>query len=174
MSSKALKIVSICALGAALAIPFQSANAMGGRSLGGMGGMGGGLGRAGHMGHFHNHGGGGGFGAALAGAGAAALIVQGLAAAHHASAESEGRRLDCYRFGDCHVHVLRERGQAPQAHVHVYPDKAKPKKRAGGRSWGQSYDPTTGVTITSVSNGDGTRTVTVNNPDGSVRQYISR
>lgn len=170
MSSKSLKIVSICALGATLAIPFQSANAMGGRSLGSMGGMG----RAGHMGHFHG-GGGGGLGAALAGAGAAALIVQGLAAAHHASAESEGRRLDCYRFGDCHVHVLREPGKAPQAHVDVYPDKAKgPKKRAAGRSWGQSYDPSTGVTITSVSNGDGSRTVTVNNPDGSVRQYISR
>ena len=170
MFKTSLKIASIVTIGAALALPLQSANAMGRTVGGGMGGMG----RVGHMGHFHG-GGGNSLGAALAGAGAAAILLQGLAAAHHASAESEGRRIDCYRFGDCHVHVLQQPGREPEAHVHVYPGKPRPPKaRAPGRSWGRSYDPTTGVTITSVSNGDGTRTVTVNNPDGSTRQYISR
>lgn len=168
MSKTSLKIASLFALGASLALVAQPATAMG-RSVGG-----GHFGQMGRMGHFHS-GGGDTLGGALAGAGAAALLIQGLAAAHHASAESEGRRVDCYRFGDCHVHVLQQPGRDPQVDVHVYPGKTKPtKKRAAGRSWGQSYDPSTGVTTTSVSNGDGTRTVTVNGPDGSVRQYISR
>ena len=177
MSSKSLKIIAALAIGAGLVLPLNSASAMGMRGMGGGHGFSqargmGDMGRAGRMGHFHDFGGGG-LPMAIAGAGAAISVMQMLSAAHHAEAESGGNRVDCYRFGDCHVHVVQRPGADPE--VHTWPNAPKPRKhRPTGRSSGSSYDPATGVTTTSESNGNGTRTVTVTNQDGSSRQWISR
>jgi hypothetical protein len=156
MNTTSLKTgIAALAIGAGLIVPLAPARAgdmmMGG---GGMGGSG-----------F------GGAGVAALGAGVALGFIGTLLASHHADAENEttGRRVDCYQFGACHIHVVTGGGEASDVHVWQEPPRrpgnpAKPEKVVAHSPKGtnaSSYDPATGLTTTSVSNGDGTHTITV-------------
>jgi hypothetical protein len=131
--------ISALVIAAALVAPVQRANA--GEMM-----MGGG-------------GGGGGAGFAALGAGLALGLVTSLIINHHADAENNttGRRVDCIEINGCHVHIVRQAGQAPEAHVWQEPPRNPPRRapRVPARPWAQSYDPETGLTTTSVSNGNG-------------------
>ena len=148
MFSTTLKTsISALVIGAALVAPVQRANA-GEMMMGGGGG-----------------GGGGGAGFAALGAGLALGLVTSLIINHHADAENNttGRRVDCIEINGCHIHIVRQAGQQPEAHVWQEPPRNPPRRapRVPSRPWAQSSDPATGQTTTSVSNGNGQHVVTV-------------